>query len=331
MGTAVIGAGSWGTALAIQLARAGHAVTLWARDPAHTRQMVEARRNEKYLPGFNLPVPISPTSDLEQAVRGGSKMLVCAVPSHAVRETMAMASRFIAPDAIVVSATKGIEEGTSLRMSEVIAQTASCGDRVGVLAGPSFAKEVAAEMPTAVTIAAASEPVGAFAQKAFATPMFRPYVVRDVIGCEVGGTVKNVIAIAAGVSDGLGLGHNTRAGLITRGLAEVNRLATRLGADPQTVTGLAGLGDLVLTCTGELSRNRSVGVRLGKGERLNDILAGMSQVAEGVRNTLTVDELSRSLGIEMPITEQMRCLLFEDKSAREAMVDLMTRSLKSEF
>ncbi|HZR84808.1 MAG TPA: NAD(P)H-dependent glycerol-3-phosphate dehydrogenase [Candidatus Binatia bacterium] len=331
MGTSVIGAGSWGTALAIQLARAGHAVTLWARDAGHTREMAETRQNQKYLAGYNLPVAISPTSDLEQAVRAGTKLLVCAVPSHAVRETMAMAARFVAPDAAIVSATKGIEEGTALRMSEIIRQTTSCGERVGVLAGPSFAKEVAAEMPTAVTIASAVEDVARFAQKAFATPMFRPYVVRDVVGCEIGGTVKNVIAIAAGVSDGLGLGHNTRAGLITRGLAEVNRLAIHLGADPLTVTGLAGLGDLVLTCTGELSRNRSVGLKLGRGEKLNDVLGGMTQVAEGVRNTLAVDELARSLTIEMPITAQMRCLLFEDKSPREAMVDLMTRSLKSEF
>jgi glycerol-3-phosphate dehydrogenase (NAD(P)+) len=331
MGTAVIGAGSWGTALAIQLARAGHAVTLWARDPNHARRMAESRQNEKYLPGFSLPAPISPTADIEQAVLAGKEMVVCALPSHAVRDTAAMVARTIAPEAIVLSATKGIEEGTSLRMSEVLRQTTSCGDRVAVLAGPSFAKEVAAEMPTAVSIASTSEEVAAAAQHAFATPMFRPYVVRDVIGCEIGGTVKNVIAIAAGVSDGLGLGHNTRAGLITRGLAEVNRLATKLGADPQTVTGLAGLGDLVLTCTGELSRNRSLGLRLGRGERLADILSGMTQVAEGVRNTLAVDELARSLGVEMPITAQMRCLLFEDKSPREAMVDLMTRSLKSEF
>jgi glycerol-3-phosphate dehydrogenase (NAD(P)+) len=331
MGTAVIGAGSWGTALAIQLARKGNAVTLWARDPAHVREMAESRQNQKYLPGYNLPPPISVTADLEEATRAANKMLVCALPSHAVRDTMAMAARFIGAETIVVSATKGIEEGTSLRMSEVVRQTTSCGDRIAVLAGPSFAKEVAAEMPTAVTIAAASAEVAGFAQHAFATSMFRPYVVRDVIGCEIGGTVKNVIAIAAGVSDGLGLGHNTRAGLITRGLAEVNRLATHLGADPQTVTGLAGLGDLVLTCTGDLSRNRSVGMRLGKGEKLRDILAGMTQVAEGVRNTLAVDELARSMQVEMPISAQMRALLFEDKSPREAMVDLMTRSLKSEF
>ena len=331
MGTAVLGAGSWGTALAIQLARAGHAVSLWARDPEHVRKMTESRQNERYLPGFALPAPISPTTDLEAATRAGNKIVVCGVPSHAARDTMAMAAPYLGADAIVVSATKGIEEGSALRMSEVIRQTTSCGERVAVLSGPSFAKEVAAEMPTAVTIAAEREKIAEIAQRAFATPMFRVYASHDVIGAEIGGTVKNVIAIAAGVSDGLGLGHNTRAGLITRGLAEVNRLAVKMGADPLTVTGLAGLGDLVLTCTGELSRNRSVGLRLGKGEKLSEILASMKQVAEGVRNTLVVDDLARSLGIEMPITAQMRCLLFEDKSPREAMVDLMTRQLKQEF
>ncbi len=331
MKAAVLGAGSWGTALAIQLARAGHAVTLWARSSGHVRQMCEARENQRYLPGFLLPAPIAPTDDLERAVRAGAEILVCAVPSHAVRETMAAAAPFAAPEVVIVSATKGIEEGTSSRMSEVIGQVAACAERVAVLSGPSFAKEVAAEMPTAVTVAARDPRVANFVQHRFASPMFRVYASGDVIGAEIGGTVKNVIAIAAGVSDGLGLGHNTRAGLITRGLAEVNRLAVELGADPITVTGLAGLGDLVLTCTGELSRNRTVGLRLGRGETLSEILASMTQVAEGVRNTLAVDELAHAQGVEMPITAQMRRLLFEGKSPREAMVDLMTRQLKQEF
>jgi glycerol-3-phosphate dehydrogenase (NAD(P)+) len=331
MGTAVLGAGSWGTALAMQLARAGHAVALWGRDPAHVQEMAETRENKRYLPGHLLPAPIAPTANLETAVRAGSKIVVCAVPSHAVRETMSMAGPFLGKDAIVVSATKGIEEGTGLRMSEVIRAAASCGERVAVLSGPSFAKEVAAEMPTVVTATATDLSTADFVQHAFATPMFRVYSSTDLVGVEIGGTVKNVIAIAAGVSDGLGLGHNTRAALITRGLAEVIRLAVKMGADPLTVTGLAGLGDLVLTCTGELSRNRSVGLRLGRGEKLSEVLAGMKQVAEGVRNTLAVDELARAQGIEMPITSQMRRLLFEDKPPREAMVELMTRQLKHEF
>jgi glycerol-3-phosphate dehydrogenase (NAD(P)+) len=331
MEAAVIGAGSWGTALAIQLARAGHAVTLWGRDEASAREMAETRENKRYLPGAHLPAPLSPTADLEQAVRAGSRLLVCAVPSHAVRETMLRAAAWMHDDTTVVSATKGLEEGSSKRMSEVLEECTPCRGRIAVLAGPSFAKEVAAEMPTIVTVAAASAEVADFVQHAFVSPMFRVYALEDVIGVEVGGTVKNVIAIAAGVSDGLGLGHNTRAGIITRGLAEVNRLAMRMGADPLTVTGLAGLGDLVLTCTGDLSRNRSLGVRLGRGEKLSEVLGSMKQVAEGVRNTLTVDDLARTHQVDMPISAQMRCLLFEDKSPRAAMVDLMTRQPKREF
>lgn len=330
MEAAVIGAGSWGTALAIQLARAGHAVTLWGRDQASAREMAESRENKRYLPGVHLPAPLSPTSDLEQAVRS-SRLLVCAVPSHAVRETMTRAAAFMRDDSIVVSATKGLEEGSAKRMSEVLEECTPSKERIAVVAGPSFAKEVAAEMPTIVTVASTSLEVADFVQHAFVTPMFRVYALEDVVGVEIGGTVKNVIAIAAGVSDGLGLGHNTRAGIITRGLAEVNRLAMKMGADPLTVTGLAGLGDLVLTCTGELSRNRSLGLRLGRGEKLAEILGSMKQVAEGVRNTLTVDDLARTHQVDMPITAQMRCLLFEDKTPRAAMVDLMTRQPKREF
>ncbi len=331
MGTTVLGAGSWGTALAIQLCRSGHSVRLWGRDPEHVQDMCETRENRRYLPGFHLPPPLAPTTNLEEAVRSATSLLVCAVPSHAVRDIMASARAHISQTTILCSAAKGIEEGTCKRMSEVIAETTGCDDRVSVLTGPSFAREVAAEMPTVVTAAAGARDTAEFVQHAFASPMFRVYASTDPIGAEVGAAVKNVIAIAAGVSDGLGLGHNTRAAIITRGLAEVNRLAIKLGADPLTVTGLAGMGDLVLTCTGELSRNRSVGLKLGQGEKLDEILAGMSQVAEGVRNTLAVEELARSVDVELPITTQMRCLLFEDKPARDAMVDLMTRQLKREF
>ncbi|MBM4269193.1 MAG: NAD(P)-dependent glycerol-3-phosphate dehydrogenase [Deltaproteobacteria bacterium] len=331
MGTAVLGAGSWGTALAIQLARAGHAVSLWGRDAAHVADMKETRENRRYLAGFHLPPGLAPTANLEEAVRSATKLLVCAVPSHAVRETMTAAAPHLRAECIVVSAAKGIEEGTSKRMSEVIGESTSCGGRVAVLSGPSFAREVAAEMPTVVTAAASTESVAKAVQKGFASPMFRVYTTEDPIGVEIGASVKNVIAIAAGVSDGLGLGHNTRAAIITRGLAEVNRLACCLGADPLTVTGLAGMGDLVLTCTGELSRNRSVGIKLGQGEKLSEILAGMTQVAEGVRNTPVIHDLATAKGVDMPITAEMRCLLFENKSAREAMVDLMTRQLKKEF
>ena len=331
MNTTVLGAGSWGTALAIQLCRAGHAVTLWARNADQIKDMVETRENRRYLPDFHLPPSLAPTGDFESAVRAANELLVCAVPSHAVRETMEAARSELAPNTILCSAAKGIEEGSSKRMSQVIGEATGSPDRVSVLSGPSFAREVAAEMPTVVTAAASNEETSYFVQHAFASPMFRVYASEDLIGAEVGGAVKNVIAIAAGVSDGLGLGHNTRAAIITRGLAEVNRLATKLGADPLTVTGLAGMGDLVLTCTGELSRNRSVGIKLGQGQKLDKILEGMNHVAEGVRNTLAVEELARSAGVEMPITTQMRCLLFEEKPPHTAMVDLMTRQLKHEF
>ena len=331
MTTAVIGAGSWGTALAFQLARAGHAVALWGRDPELVRTMLETRENSRYLPGFPLPPAINPMAELGHAVRSGEKIVVCAVPSHAVRETMLAARPHLGRDATVVSATKGIEEGTARRMSEVIGEITSAPGRIAVLSGPSFAKEVAAEMPTVLTAAASEEGVAALVQRAFATPLFRVYTTADVIGVEIGAAVKNIIAVAAGVSDGLGFGHNTRAAIITRGLAEVNRLAVKLGADPRTVTGLSGLGDLVLTCTGDLSRNRTVGLRLGRGENLSEILASMTQVAEGVRNTLAVDDLARAKQVDMPITAQMRLLLFEDKPARQAVMDLMTRQLKPEF
>jgi glycerol-3-phosphate dehydrogenase (NAD(P)+) len=293
--------------------------------------MKETRENRRYLPGFHLPPALAPTSDLEAAVRCANEILVCAVPSHAVRETMSAVSSHIPAKSVVVSAAKGIEEGTSKRMSEVIGECTDCDERVAVLSGPSFAREVAAEMPTVVTAAATTESVANRVQHGFASPMFRVYASLDPIGVEIGASVKNVIAIAAGVSDGLGLGHNTRAAIITRGLAEVNRLAICMGADPLTVTGLAGMGDLVLTCTGELSRNRSVGIKLGQGEKLSEILAGMTQVAEGVRNTPAIHALAVEKKVEMPIVAEMRCLLFEDKSPREAMVDLMTRQLKREF
>ena len=331
MGATVIGAGSWGTALAIQLARAGHATTLWSRQAEHADKMRETRENSRYLPGCPLPPAVATTADLENAVGAASAVLVCAVPSHAVREIMGAVRPWLSGETIIVSATKGIEEGTSKRMSEVISEATGAGERVTVISGPSFAREVAEEMPTVVTVAAKDAARAKFVQHYFASPMFRVYAVDDLIGVEIGGAVKNVIAIAAGVSDGLGLGHNTRAALITRGLAEVNRLAVRLGADPVTVTGLSGMGDLVLTCTGSLSRNRSLGMRLGKGEKLADILAGMQQVAEGVRNTVAIDDMARDLDIEMPIIRQMRALLFENQTAQGAMVELMTRQLGPEF
>ena len=315
----------------MQLARAGHPVSLWARDADHVQEMHETGENKRYLDGCALPENIRVTADLEEAVRAGDEMLVCAVPSHAVRSTLTHARTWIPDQAIIVSASKGIEEETAQRMSEVMTEATGAGDRVAVLSGPSFAREVAEALPTVVTAASGDMGHAEFVQHYFASPMFRVYAVDDMVGVEIGGAVKNVIAIATGVSDGLALGHNARAALITRGLAEISRLAAHLGGDPLTVSGLSGMGDLVLTCTGSLSRNRTVGLRLGQGETLADILADMQQVAEGVRNTTAIDDLGRELGVELPITTQMRALLFENKTAAEAMVDLMTRQLKPEF
>ena len=293
--------------------------------------MTEARENRRYLPSVHLPHGLTPTADLQAAAAGATSLLVCAVPSHAVRETMGAVAKTLPADSIVCSATKGIEEGSLERMSTVIDRVTGSRARISVLAGPSFAREVANEMPTVVTAAAVDLECATSVQHTFASPMFRVYASQDPIGAEIGGAVKNVIAIAAGVADGLGLGHNTRAALLTRGLAEINRLAIALGADPRTVSGLTGMGDLVLTCTGDLSRNRRVGLELGRGRRLSEILDGMDQVAEGVRNTAVIDDLARSVGVEMPITAAMRKLLDDATPPREAIVELMTRRLKSEF
>lgn len=328
----VVGAGSWGTALAKMLAEAGHAVVLWAHNPDVAREIRDRHENPVYLPGFELPASLGATSDLAEAVR--DKEIVLSVsPSHVVREIMTDAARHFSGEPYVVTASKGVEEQTLKTMAAVLADALGPRHtpRICALSGPSFAREVAARLPTAVTIAADSHAVAETAQRAFNTSYFRVYSSEDLVGVEIGGAVKNVIALAAGVSDGLGFGANTRAALITRGLAETGRLALRLGANPITLSGLAGLGDLVLTCTGDLSRNRTVGLRLGRGETLDAILADMKMVAEGVKNTRSVRALAASVGVEMPITEQMYALLYERKAPREVVGELMTRGLKPEF
>jgi len=325
----VLGAGSWGTALAVHLARIGHEVRLWARQPDFARSIAAAAENEVYLPGVRFPANVAPTGDLGQAC-AASEMIVFVCPSSGVRTLAQTVRPFLGSRPIVVSAAKGIEQGTRLTMSAILEQVLPDGARVAVLSGPSFAREVGQGVPTAVTAAARDVGVAESVQEVFAGATFRVYTSADVVGVEVGGAVKNVIALAAGVSDGLGFGYNSRAALITRGLAEITRLAVRLGADRQTISGLAGLGDLVLTCTGDLSRNRTVGLRLGRGERLQDIVASMNEVAEGVRNTRSVRDLALSVGVEMPITEQMYLLLYEEKAPRQVVIDLMTRGLKRE-
>ena len=327
----VLGAGSWGTALAVHLARIGHRVSLWARDAQLVDALAAAGTNAVYLPGVSFPPGLTAFSDLAAAC-SSADMVVVVCPSSGVRTFAERARPSLHGCPLIVSATKGVEQETHLTMSAVLGQVLGEEHRgqIAVLSGPSFAREVGQGMPTAVTAAANELKVAEAVQQVFNGPTFRVYTTTDVVGVEIGGAVKNVIAVGAGVSDGLGFGHNSRAALITRGLAEITRLAVRLGADRQTLAGLAGLGDLVLTCTGDLSRNRTVGLRLGTGERLADIVASMREVAEGIRNTHSVRDLARSVGVEMPITEQMYLLLYEDKSPRQAVIDLMTRGLRRE-
>ena len=327
----VIGAGSWGTTLADLLAKKHDSVTLWAYEPDLVERMRGSRENDLFLPGFQLAENLVVTNDLAVAA-AGKDLLLLVPPSQLMRRVVNQAVPHIAHGTLIVSAAKGIENETLQLMSQVLGEVlpAPLTERLAFLSGPSFAREVAAEMPTAVAIAAASPAVAKAAQEVFNTAAFRVYTNDDVIGVELGGALKNVIALAAGVADGLGFGHNTRAALITRGLAEMTRLGVALGAEPATFAGLAGMGDLVLTCTGDLSRNRTVGMELGRGRSLEDILNGMTMVAEGVKTTLSTYQLAAKLGIEVPITDQMYRILYQGKSPRQAVNDLMLRDLKAE-
>lgn len=327
----VIGAGSWGTALADLLARGGHQVTLWVYEADLAARLPRQRENDLYLPGFALAENLAFTADLQQATRG-KQMLVLVPPSQVMRGVVRQALPDIEDHTLIVTAAKGIENGSLLTMSEVLAEIlpAPLAERIACLSGPSFAREVAAAMPTAVVAAAADLAVARQVQEAFSSQLFRVYTNDDVIGVELAGALKNVIALAAGVADGLGFGHNTRAALITRGLAEITRLGLAKGANPATFAGLAGMGDLVLTCTGDLSRNRSVGIELGRGRPLGEILTGMKMVAEGVKTTLSAYQLAQRLGVEVPITAQMHAILYQGKSARQAVSELMLRELKAE-
>jgi glycerol-3-phosphate dehydrogenase (NAD(P)+) len=329
---AVIGAGSWGTTLADLLSKNRHEVTLWAYEPELVLEMRNSRENSLFLPGIKLNERLGFTNDLAEAYAGAS-MILCVVPSQLVRRVLSQSLPFIPADAVIVSASKGIEVDTLVTVSDIYREMLppELYANFAVLSGPSFAREVAQEMPTAVTAAAESEEVARRVQQAFNAPFFRVYRNSDVVGAEIGGAIKNVIAIAAGVSDGLGFGSNTRAALITRGLAEMSRLGAAMGAQPKTFSGLAGMGDLVLTCTGDLSRNRSVGIQLGQGRQLSEILGEMRMVAEGVKTTESAYNLSKKLGVEMPIIEQMYRILYQDKPAREAVLELMTRNLKAEW
>lgn len=328
---AVLGAGAWGTALAKVLADKQNPTFLWSHTPALARTINEKRTNERYLPSAPLPPSLRATADLEEALRGAD-LVVVVVPSHALRGVVAEARRFIPKNALICSATKGIENDSLMLMSEVLVDVLGrdVEHRLTYLSGPSFAKEVAAGQPTAVTVAGKSHEETVVVQHAFATERLRVYSSEDVVGVEMGGALKNVIAIAAGALDGLGFGHNARAGMITRGLAEIARVAMAKGGSPLTLAGLSGLGDLILTCTGDLSRNRTVGFELGRGRTLEDILATLGHVAEGVKTAKSAYDLGRKMDVEMPITIEVYQVLYEQKPAFQAVVDIMNRALRKE-
>jgi glycerol-3-phosphate dehydrogenase (NAD(P)+) len=326
---AVLGAGSWGTALAIHLGRVGHDVRLWARDAALAADIAERRANAVYLPDVSLPDSVVVTDTIADALFD-TELIVSAIPSHGCRAVMRTAAPFISPRAIVVSGTKGLESETLLRMSEVIAEELGLGPAIVVLSGPSFAVEVAHQLPTAVLAASGDARAIEAVQGEFRSPYFRLYGSADVIGVELVGALKNTIAIAAGVVEGLGLGHNALAALITRGLAEMSRLAAAAGGRRETPSGLSGLGDLVLTCTGSLSRNRHVGIELARGRPLGEILSSMKMIAEGVKTTSAALALGARHGVELPIATQMAAVLDGRSDVRTAVEVLMLRPQRHE-
>jgi glycerol-3-phosphate dehydrogenase (NAD(P)+) len=332
---AVIGAGAWGTAISVVLGRKGsHHIHLWAHEKEVREAIAQRRVNETFLPGQPIPDSVMATSDLAEAL-AGAQIVVSVMPSQHCRNLFEQMRPHLPPEALIVSATKGLEESSLLRMTEIIAQVlggkGADARRVGALSGPTFALEVARGDPTAITVASQDPELARVVQDEFSDPQFRVYTNADVVGVELGGALKNIVAIAAGICHGLGLGHNSVSALITRGLAEMTRLVVSCGGRTETMAGLAGLGDLVLTCTGGLSRNRSVGVELGRGRRLAEIVAAMhGMVAEGIFTTTAAVGLARTRGVEMPITEQMHAILSQGKAPRDAIHELMTRSGKSE-
>jgi glycerol-3-phosphate dehydrogenase (NAD(P)+) len=329
---AVVGAGSWGTAIADLLAGKDYPISLWAFEKEVKDHIQKFHENKIFLPNHQLSPNILVSNDLHEVV-SDKNLVVVVVPSHVMRNVTEKMAGHLSDNIILISASKGIEQKTHLTMSGVIKETLPevLEGRLAVISGPSFAKEVAQKMPTTVTVACKNSEIASSVQHLFATPYFRVYRSDDIIGVELGGSVKNVIAIAAGIVDGLELGLNTRAALITRGMTEIRRLGLNLGANPRTFTGLAGFGDLVLTCTGNLSRNYTVGIKLGRGKKLQEILAEMRMVAEGVKTSKSVYNFSRDIGVEMPICHEVYRILYEDVVPKEAVHRLMTRTLKEEL
>ncbi len=328
----VIGGGSWGTALANLLGTKGYPIDFWVFEEEIRRQIQDFRENRVFLPGVVLSERLTPTGDIREAV-AGKDIVLMVTPSHVMREVARLMAPYVPDTAIVVSASKGIENQTFMTMSRVLAQTLTQipETQLAVLSGPSFAREVAQQSPTVVTVASSALSTATLIQHVFATPFFRVYTHNDVIGVELGGSVKNVIAIAAGIIDGLRLGLNTRAALITRGLAEIRRLGMKLGANPHTFAGLAGIGDLLLTCTGDLSRNHTVGKKIGEGKKLSEILSETRMVAEGVKTAESVYHLSCKLSVEMPIASAVYHILYQGLAPEKAVYQLMTRDLKQEI
>jgi glycerol-3-phosphate dehydrogenase (NAD(P)+) len=328
MRCAVVGAGAWGTALADLLARNGHEVRLWAYEPDVVQSVNDTHENVRFLEGHKLSPAVQATGDIMRAVEG-AELVTLATPSHVLRSILRSAGKSVPRAAPIVVATKGIEKGTLCLMTEVAEQEIS-GATVVALSGPSFAKEVVTCQPTAVVVASLKNGAASVAQRAFSSPYFRAYTHTDVTGVELGGALKNVMAVATGIAEGLGLGFNARAALVTRGLAEMTRLGLALGAEQSTFAGLAGLGDLVLTCTGSLSRNRAVGVEVGKGRTLEEVLRNKETVAEGVMTAQSARELAAREGVEMPIVDTVNRVLFEGQPAHSAIAALMTRELRAE-
>jgi glycerol-3-phosphate dehydrogenase (NAD(P)+) len=328
---AVVGAGSYGSCLAMLFGRAGHRVSLWARNAETAQQMQESREAQAYLPGHRLPDTVTVTSDLESAVKN-KRFIVGVTPSHGIREVLGRAAQWLDPDAIVINASKGLEESTLQTIDAVYGEIfpKRIAERATYLSGPTFAIEIAAGLPAAIVLAGRDEETTKLAQNTLTDLRFRIYRTEDVIGVLTGGALKNVIAIAAGVSDGLGFGSNARVALMTRGLAEITRIGVALGGNPMTFSGLSGMGDLVLTCSGDASRNRRVGLALGQGKKMTEILGEMRQVAEGVKTTKVAKQLAAKLGVDAPITDVMYAIIHEGVPAREAITRLMARPTRSE-
>jgi glycerol-3-phosphate dehydrogenase (NAD(P)+) len=326
----IIGAGSWGTTLAIVMANNAHNITLWVFEKDLAEEMIINRENNLYLPGHTIPDSIKVTNSLSEAVKD-AEIIVNVVPTQYIRGVFSSLTGILKQGQIIVTASKGIEKNSLLTVTNILKNLFGDVHQYAVLSGPSFAKEVVKENPAAVSIAAYDKDIALMLQNVFSTPYFRIYRNCDVTGVELGGALKNVIAIASGISDGLGFGHNTRAALITRGLAEIVRLGIKIGAQPRTFSGLSGLGDLVLTCAGDLSRNRTVGLKLGQGMKLIEILESMHMVAEGVETTLSARKLAHKFDVEMPIVEQVYQVLYNEKDPHTAVTHLMMRAYKQEF